>query len=74
VRPRRLHDNERSIKVLAPDIGDYRGIPVIGVLVSVGEMVEKEQSFVTLESHEATMDVHSSAGGVVHEIKVPEAR
>ncbi len=53
-----------------PDIGDYKDIPVIEVAVKVGDRVEKEQSLVTLESDKATMDVPSSAAGVVKEVKV----
>ncbi|WP_158936655.1 dihydrolipoyllysine-residue acetyltransferase [Burkholderia sp. S171] len=60
----------QAIEVKVPDIGDYTDIPVIEVLVKVGDTVEKEQSLVTLESDKATMDVPSSAGGVVKEVKV----
>ncbi|WP_341772630.1 biotin/lipoyl-containing protein, partial [Burkholderia gladioli] len=52
------------------DIGDFKEIPVIEVLVKAGDTVEKEQSLVTLESDKATMDVPSPAAGVVKEIKV----
>ncbi|MFL6701657.1 MAG: dihydrolipoyllysine-residue acetyltransferase, partial [Paraburkholderia graminis] len=57
-------------EVKVPDIGDYKDIPVIEVAVKVGDRVEKEQSLVTLESDKATMDVPSSAAGVVKEVKV----
>src|SRR5258708_30680676 len=60
----------QAIEVKVPDIGDYTDIPVIEVLVKVGDTVEKEQSLVTLESDKATMDVRSSAAGVVKEVKV----
>jgi pyruvate dehydrogenase E2 component (dihydrolipoamide acetyltransferase) len=60
----------QAIEVKVPDIGDYTDIPVIEVLVKVGDAVEKEQSLVTLESDKATMDVPSSAAGVVKEVKV----
>ena len=60
----------QAIEVKVPDIGDYTDIPVIEVLVKVGDTVEKEQSLVTLESDKATMDVPSSAAGVVKEVKV----
>ena len=53
-----------------PDIGDYSDIPVIEVLVKVGDMVAKEQSLVTLESDKATMEVPADAAGVVKEIRV----
>ncbi|MFM0696917.1 dihydrolipoyllysine-residue acetyltransferase [Paraburkholderia graminis] len=58
------------LEVNVPDIGDYKDIPVIEVVVKVGDRVEKEQSLVTLESDKATMDVPSSAAGVVKEVKV----
>ncbi len=48
------------IEVKVPDIGDFKEIPVIEVLVKAGDTVEKEQSLVTLESDKATMDVPSS--------------
>jgi pyruvate dehydrogenase E2 component (dihydrolipoamide acetyltransferase) len=57
-------------EVKVPDIGDYKDIPVIEIAVKVGDRVEKEQSLVTLESDKATMDVPSSAAGVVKEVKV----
>ncbi|CAD7735321.1 hypothetical protein LMG31886_37480 [Xanthomonas hydrangeae] len=58
------------IEALVPDIGDYTDIPVIEVLVAVGDTVAKDQSLVTLESDKATMEVPSSAAGVVKELKV----
>ena len=58
------------IDVKVPDIGDYKGIPIIEVHVKVGDRVEKEQSLITLESDKATMDVPSPAAGVVKEMKV----
>ncbi len=58
------------IEVKVPDIGDYKDVPVIEVLVKVGDHVEKEQSIVVLESDKATMDVPSSDSGIVKEVKV----
>jgi pyruvate dehydrogenase E2 component (dihydrolipoamide acetyltransferase) len=58
------------IEIKVPDIGDYDGVPVIEVHVKPGDVVEKEQSLVTLESDKATMDVPSSHSGVVKEVKV----
>ncbi|OZB49213.1 MAG: dihydrolipoyllysine-residue acetyltransferase [Polynucleobacter sp. 39-45-136] len=58
------------IDIKVPDIGDYKDVPVIEVLVKVGDQVEKEQSIVVLESDKATMDVPSSASGIVKEVKV----
>src|ERR1700722_5431363 len=59
----------QAIEVKMPDIGDYTVIPVIEVLVKVGDTVEKEQSLVTLESDKATMDVPSTEAGIVKEAK-----
>ena len=58
------------IEVKVPDIGDYQDIPVIEVLVQPGDVIEKEQSLITLESDKATMDVPSSHAGIVKEVKV----
>ena len=58
------------IEVKVPDIGGYDDIPVIEVLVAVGDTVAKDQSLVTLESDKATMEVPSSAAGVVTDLKV----
>ena len=57
-------------EALVPDIGDYSDIPVIEILVAVGDTVKKDQGLVTLESDKATMEVPSSVAGVVKEIKV----
>src|SRR6516225_5375475 len=57
-------------EVKVPDIGDYSGVPVIEILVKVGDTVAKDQGLVTLESDKATMEVPSSVAGVVKEIKV----
>ncbi len=60
----------QTIEIKVPDIGDYKDVPVIEVLVKAGDKVEKEQSIVVLESDKATMDVPSSHAGVVKEVKV----
>ena len=59
-----------TIEVKVPDIGDYDAVPVIEVLVKPGDTVAKDQGLVTLESDKATMEVPSSAAGVVKEVKV----
>jgi dihydrolipoamide dehydrogenase len=59
-----------TIEVKVPDIGGYDDVPVIEVLVAVGDTVAKDQGLVTLESDKATMEVPSSAAGVVKELKV----
>ena len=53
-----------------PDIGGYDDVPVIEVLVAVGDTVAKDQGLVTLESDKATMEVPSAYAGVVRELKV----
>ncbi len=60
----------QRIEVSVPDIGDFDGIPVIEILVAIGDTVAKDQGLVTLESDKATMEVPSSAAGVVKELKV----
>jgi dihydrolipoamide dehydrogenase len=58
------------IEVRVPDIGDFKDVPVIEVLVKPGDNVKAEDSLVTLESEKATMDVPSPAAGVIKELKV----
>ena len=58
------------IEVKVPDIGDFSAIPVIELCVAVGDTVKVDDALVTLESDKATMDVPSSAAGVVKEIRV----
>ena len=53
-----------------PDIGDYDGVPVIELLVAVGDTVKQDQGLVTLESDKATMEVPAPFAGVVRELKV----
>ena len=59
-----------TIEVKVPDIGDFKDVPVIEVLVKPGDKVAKEASLVTLESDKATMDVPSPVEGTVKELKV----
>ncbi|MGR3367466.1 MAG: dihydrolipoyl dehydrogenase [Sagittula sp.] len=59
-----------DIKV--PDIGDFKDVPVVTVLVSVGDTVAEEDVLIELESDKATMEVPSSGAGKVKEIKVKE--
>ncbi len=58
------------IEVKVPDIGDFKDVPVIEILVQPGDRVEKEDSLVTLESDKATMDVPSPEAGTIKELKV----
>jgi len=59
-----------TTEVKVPDIGNYANVPVIEVLVKPGDTVAKDQGLVTLESDKATMEVPSSATGVIKEVKV----
>ncbi len=58
------------IDIKVPDIGGYKDVPVIEILVKVGDSIRKDQGLLTLESDKATMEVPSSAAGTVAEIKV----
>jgi pyruvate dehydrogenase E2 component (dihydrolipoamide acetyltransferase) len=58
------------IEVKVPDIGDFDEVAVIEVLVKPGDSVKPEQSLVTVESDKASMEIPSSAAGVVKELKV----
>ena len=57
-------------EVRVPDIGDFKDVEVIEVLVGPGDAIEKEQSRITLESDKATMEIPSPAAGVGRGIKV----
>ncbi len=57
-------------QVVVPDIGDFKDVAVIEVLVKPGDAVAKEQSLITLESDKATMEIPSPSDGVVREIKI----
>src|SRR5437868_13930549 len=59
-----------NIEVKVPDIGDFKDVPVIEILVKPGDAVKKEDSLVTLESDKATMEVPSSHAGTVKEVRV----
>ncbi|WP_348752411.1 dihydrolipoyl dehydrogenase [uncultured Aquincola sp.] len=58
------------IDVKVPDIGDFKDVAVIEVLVKPGDTVKAEQSLITVESDKASMEIPSSHGGVVKELKV----
>lgn len=61
-----------TTEVKVPDIGDFTDVPVVTILVSVGDTIAVEDPIVELESDKATMEVPSSTAGVVKEIKVSE--
>ena len=58
------------IEIKVPDIGDFKDVPVIAVLVKPGDKVEVETPLITLESDKATIDVPAPAAGVIRELKV----
>ena len=58
------------IKVNVPDVGDFKDIPVIEILVKPGDQVQEEDSLLTLESDKATMEVPSPLKGTVKEVHV----
>ena len=58
------------VQVLVPDIGDFKDVTVIEVMVKPGDTVKLEQSLITVESDKASMEIPSSAAGVLKEIKV----
>ncbi len=58
------------LEVKVPDIGDFKDVPVIEVLVQPGATVQKEDPLITLESDKATMDVPAPAAGTVKEVTV----
>src|SRR5690242_9060912 len=69
-RSRQGGSRHRMNQVVVPDIGDFKEVEVIEVLVKPGDAVTKEQSLITLESDKATMEIPSPAAGVVKELKV----
>jgi pyruvate dehydrogenase E2 component (dihydrolipoamide acetyltransferase) len=58
------------VEVKVPDIGDFKEVPIIELLVKVGDAVKAEDSLMTLESDKATMDIPCPVSGVVTELKV----
>ncbi|MEA3394635.1 MAG: dihydrolipoyl dehydrogenase [Pseudomonadota bacterium] len=58
------------VEVKVPDIGDFAEVAVIEVLVKAGDTIKPEQSLITVESDKASMEIPSSHGGVVKELKV----
>ncbi len=58
------------IEMKVPDIGDFKEVEVIEVLVKAGDTVKPEQSLITVESDKASMEIPASAAGVVKEMRV----
>src|SRR5580765_1465476 len=59
-----------QIEVKIPDIGDFKEVEVIEILVKTGDIIKVEQSLLTVESDKASMEIPSSHAGVVKEIKI----
>ena len=57
-------------EVLVPDIGDFKDVDVIEVLVHPGDAIEAEQSLITVESDKATMEIPAPFAGVVKEVRI----
>src|SRR5262245_46328550 len=60
----------KIVEVKVPDIGDFKNVEVIEVLVKPGDTVAKEQSLISLESDKATMEIPSPEAGVIKEIAI----
>ena len=58
------------VEVKVPDIGDFKDVAVIELLVAPGDTVAAEQSLITVESDKASMEIPSSHAGVVQELKL----
>lgn len=58
------------VQIKVPDIGDFKEVEVIEVMVAVGDTIKAEQSLITVESDKASMEIPASQGGVVKEVKV----
>src|SRR5437868_5288746 len=58
------------VEVKVPDIGDFKDVAVIELLVKPGDTIKAEQSLLTVESDKASMEIPSSTAGVVKELKV----
>ncbi len=59
-----------AIEIRVPDIGDFKDVTVIEVLVKVGDSIKVEQSLVTVESDKASMEIPSSSAGVLKDLRV----
>src|SRR5471030_1329596 len=60
----------KLIEIKVPDIGDFKEVGVIEILVKPGDTIQKETSLITVESDKATMEIPSPVAGVVSEVKV----
>ncbi|WP_314728179.1 biotin/lipoyl-containing protein, partial [Bordetella pertussis] len=58
------------VEIKVPDIGDFKEVEVIEVLVAAGDTIKAEQSLITVESDKASMEIPASSAGVVKSVKV----
>src|SRR6266478_6852789 len=68
--PNAMNAAARLVEVRVPDMGNFKDVAIIDVLVKPGEKIEPEAPLVTLETEKATMDVPSTVGGVVEKIHI----
>jgi pyruvate dehydrogenase E2 component (dihydrolipoamide acetyltransferase) len=68
--PAPVAEKTGPVEIRVPDIGDFKDVAVIELLVKPGDTVKAEQSLMTVESDKASMEIPSSAAGVVKELKV----
>ncbi len=59
-----------TIEIKVPDIGDFKDVSVIEILVKPGDTIKEEQSLITVETDKASMEIPASAGGVLKELRV----
>ena len=62
--------SSEGIEITVPDIGDFKDVEVIELLVKPGDAVAKDQSLITVESDKASMEIPSSHAGVIKELKI----
>ena len=64
----------RVVPQLVPDLGEFRDVEIIDVLVKAGDTIDVDSPLITLETDKATMDVPATAAGVVQELKVAKGQ
>src|SRR4051812_41219350 len=62
--------NMNTIEIKVPDIGDFKAVEVIEVMVKPGDTIKVDQSLLTVESDKASMEIPSSHAGVVKEMRI----
>src|SRR5438874_12498972 len=59
-----------TVEVKAPNIGDFKDVEIIELMIKPGDMVKVDQSLVTVESDKASMEIPSTHAGVIKELKI----